>query len=258
MVSRAREHGLMETLQELIAWFSDPVNWSGSQAIPQRLIEHLQYSWVAVLLAVPVGVALGTYIGHTRRFEFITVTTANLGRALPSFAILALGFPIALRYNLGFSIWPTVVALFFLAVPPILTNTYVGVKEVDADTVESARGMGMTDGEVLRQIEVPLAAPLIVTGIRTASVQVVATATLAAVVAGGGLGRFIIDGFARQRDDMILGGALLVAVLAILTEIFFAVVERIVMPSTSSRRGSRFKPAFRHIGQVPRPGGEIT
>lgn len=248
----------METLQAVIAWFSDPANWSGSQGVPQRLLEHLQYSWVAVLLAAPVGVAAGTYIGHARRFEFITVTTANLGRALPSFAILALGFPIALRYGLGFSIWPTVVALFLLAIPPILTNTYVGVKEVDADTVESARGMGMTGIQVLRRIEAPLAAPLIVTGIRTASVQVVATATLAAVVAGGGLGRFIIDGFARQRDDMILAGAVLVAMLAILTEIFFAVVERIVMPRTSSRDRSLFKPAFREIGQVPRPGGEIT
>ncbi|MQA99582.1 MAG: ABC transporter permease subunit [Actinobacteria bacterium] len=246
----------METFQDVTAWFSDPVNWSGPQGIPQRLMEHLQYSWVAVLLAAPVGVALGTYIGHARRFEFITVTTANLGRALPSFAILALAFPIALHYNLGFSIWPTVAALFFLAVPPILTNTYVGVKEVDADTVESARGMGMSGSQVLRRIEVPLAAPLIVTGIRTAAVQVVATATLAAVVAGGGLGRFIVDGFARQRGDMILGGAFLVAALAILTEVFFAFVERSVKPRTASQDRSRFKPPYRHAAQAGRPGGD--
>jgi osmoprotectant transport system permease protein len=183
----------------------------------------------------------------------MTITAANLGRALPSFAILALAFPIALRYQLGFSIWPTVIAMFFLAVPPVLTNTYVGVKEVDADTVEAARGMGMTEGQVLRGIEFPLAAPLIVTGIRTAAVQVVATATLAAVVAGGGLGRFIIDGFARQRDDMILGGALMVAGLAILTEIFFAVVERIVSPRTSTATRRRYRLPFRHAGQVARP-----
>ena len=244
---------VMETLQSVIDWFGDPVNWSGSQGIPQRLLEHLLYSWVAVLLAAPVGVALGLYIGHARRFEFITVTTANLGRALPSFAILALAFPIALRYDLGFSIWPTVVALFFLAIPPILTNTYVGVKEVDEDTVESARGMGLTGSQILLRVEMPLAAPLMVNGLRTATVQVVATATLAALIAGGGLGRFIIDGFARQRDEMILGGALLVAGLAILTELFFALVQRMVTPPSDGGSRPIFKKPYRETGQIPRP-----
>jgi osmoprotectant transport system permease protein len=244
----------MEVIQMTIDWFTDPANWSGSQGIPVRVLEHLQYAVTSVLLAIPAGVGLGLYIGHTRRFEFVTITTANLGRALPSFAILALAFPLALQLNLGFSIWPTVVALFFLAIPPILTNTYVGVKEVDPDTVEAARGMGLTGSQVLRSIEVPLAAPLMVNGIRTAAVQVVATATLAALIAGGGLGRFIIDGFARQRDDMILGGAILVAVLAILTEVVFGLVEKGSKPTTSTReKPSRFRPAHREVGQGLRP-----
>ena len=245
----------MEILESTWAWFTDPANWSGTQSIPIRVFEHLQYSVISVALALPAGVGLGLYIGHTRRFEFLTITTANLGRAMPSFAIVALAFPLALKFDLGFSIWPTVAALFFLAIPPILTNTYVGVKEVDADTVEAARGMGLTGGQVLRSIELPLSAPLIVNGVRTAAVQVVATATLAAVIAGGGLGRFIVDGFARQRDDMILGGALLVALLAILTEVAFGLVEKGARPRTSTReKPSRFRPAHREVGQVARPG----
>jgi osmoprotectant transport system permease protein len=258
VVVEAGEHRLMETLSLVGEWFTDPVNWSGSQGIPMRILEHLQYSAAAVLLAVPVAMALGLYIGHTRRFEFVTITIANLGRALPSFAIMALAFPIALRYELGFSIWPPVAALFLLAIPPVLTNTYVGVKEVDRDTVEAARGMGFTGGEILRSIELPLAAPLIVNGIRTAAVQVVATATLGAVIGGGGLGRFIVDGFARQKDDLILGGAILVALLAIMTEIVFGFVERAARPRTATKEHvPRFRPAYREVGQVPRPGGDV-
>jgi osmoprotectant transport system permease protein len=245
----------MEVFTEVADWFSDPLQWSGTNGIPNRLWEHIQMSALSVIVAMIPGLLWGLYIGHTRRFEFISVTIANLGRALPSFAILAFFFPIFLARGLGFSFLPTIVALAFLAVPPILINTYIGIREVDPDAVEAARGMGMSDGEILRNIEVPLAAPLIVTGIRTSAVQVVATATLAALTAGGGLGRYIVDGFAIGAQfgrAQIVGGAVLVAVLAILTETAMALLGRLVAPRTTSD-SSGFVRTYREAAQVPRP-----
>ena len=222
----------MGVLADTFDWFLDPVNWSGSRGIPQRLFEHLQISLLGIVLAMIPAIAFGLYIGHKRRFEFVTVNVANLGRALPSFAILALFFPIQLQLGFGLSSFSIVVALTLLAIPPILTNTYVGVKEVDSDLVEAARGMGMTSGDILRKIELPLAAPLIVAGLRTAAVAVVATATLGAVIAGGGLGRFIMDGFAISSAGypQVMGGAILVALLAVFTELAFGRLEKAVAP----------------------------
>lgn len=225
----------MSVFSQFYEWFTDPVNWSGEFGIPARVSEHIQLSAISVVLASAVALPVGLYIGHSRKAEFLAVSVANLGRAIPSFAILALVFPFAIELGLGFTFWPTLVALFFLAIPPILTNAYVGVKGVDPDTLESARGMGLSEGQILRQIEMPLAAPLIVAGIRTSAVQVVATATLGAVIAWGGLGRFIIDGFKQQNDGMLLGGAVLVALLAILTEIGLGFVERAVTPGSKRR-----------------------
>ncbi|MDQ4043492.1 MAG: ABC transporter permease, partial [Actinomycetota bacterium] len=163
------------------------------------------------------------------------ISVGNLGRALPSFGILGISFSltIGLPGTLGF--WATFIALFLLAIPPILTNTYVGIKGVDADTIESARGMGMTERQILLKIELPLGAPLIVAGLRLATVQVVATATLGALVAWGGLGRYIVDGFAAGDDVQLLAGAILVAVVAILTEIAFGFLERSVSPRVRSK-----------------------
>ncbi|HYP24665.1 MAG TPA: ABC transporter permease [Actinomycetota bacterium] len=226
----------MSGLEQLVAWITDPVNWSGESGVPVRVLEHLRISAISVLAATAVALPLGLYIGHSRRGETLAVSVANLGRAIPSFAILALAFPLSLRLGLGLSDWPAIAALFLLGIPPILTNSYVGVKGVDADTLEAARGMGMSEREVLRSIEVPLAAPLIVAGLRISAVQVVATATLAALVAGGGLGRFIVDGFKQGDDGMTLAGAILVALLAILTEVALGLVERATAPR-HSRRG---------------------
>ena len=227
----------MGILGDTFDWFTDPANWNGSRGIPQRLLEHLQISALALVLAMIPAIAFGLYIGHKRRYEFITVNIANLGRALPSFAILALFFPIQLSLGFGFSPFAIVVALTLLGIPPILTNAYVGVKEVDQDLVEAARGMGMSGGQILRQIEVPLAAPLIVAGVRNAAVAIVATATLGAVIAGGGLGRFIIDGFAISSAGypQVMGGAILTALLAILTEIAFSGLENVVTPTQGSQ-----------------------
>ncbi|MGZ8607573.1 MAG: ABC transporter permease [Actinomycetota bacterium] len=222
------------------AWLTDAANWSGSSGIPARILEHLEISGTAMLIAVAVAIPAGLAIGHTRRGEFVAVQIANLGRAIPSFAILSIAYQLVLRFSpsLAFGFVPTVVAMVFLAVPPILTNTYVGVQQVEPDAVEAARGMGMTGMQTLRSLEVPLAAPLIVTGCRTAAVQVVATATLAARIAGGGLGRFIVDGFATNDRAEMIGGAILVAALAIATEGAFSVVARLTAPRmrTGGRR----------------------
>lgn len=241
----------MELLQQVIDWFSAPEQWSGPNAIPRRLWEHVVYSVPPVVVALIPGILVGLYIGHKRKWDFL-VSVAGLARALPSFAILAIMFPISLQLELGFDFWPTFMALLFLAVPPILTNTYVGIREVDRDAVEAARGMGMSESEVLRQIEIPLAAPVMIAGIRTAAVQVVATATLAALVAGGGLGRYIVDGFATSDEAQVLAGALLVAAMAIVTEVTLAWVERLVSPKTERARPRRAR-SFRRVGQVPQP-----
>jgi osmoprotectant transport system permease protein len=220
-----------------VRWILDPANWQGSDGIAVRLQEHLVYSGLGVGIACAIAIPVGLLIGHTRRVEFIAVSVANLGRAIPSFAILSIVFQIMLNYwpGIAFGLGPTVIAMILLAIPPILTNTYVGVQQVDRDTVEAASGMGMTGGQVLRRLEVPLAAPLIVTGVRTAVVQVIATATLAALIGGGGLGRFIVDGFAQGDTPMTVSGAVLVAALALLTEGGLLLVERAVRPRTVSR-----------------------
>jgi osmoprotectant transport system permease protein len=241
-------------------WFADPLHWEGPFGVPARLTEHVILSAVSVGIAAIIALPIGLYIGHRRRFEFLVVSVANLGRAIPSFGLLflfvtmfglGLDYPAALRPAIVF-------ALVLLAIPPILTNTYVGIQGVDADTLEAARGMGMGEGRVLLGIEVPLGAPLIMAGVRTAAVQVVATATLGAVVAGGGLGRFIIDGFAARDFPQIFAGALLVALLAIATEVTFGLLERLVRPRTMSGRRPRQRieeEPLRYAAQAGQPGG---
>lgn len=238
----------MNYLAEVTRWLTDPQNWAGPAGIGNRLSEHVQISLLSVTLACVVALPAGLAIGHFRRGRFVVVSVANLGRAIPSFAILALALPVTIGLGLGLGFWPTVIALFLLAIPPILTNTYVGIEGVDADTVEAARGMGMSEAEVLFRLELPLAAPLVVAGLRTSVVQVVATATLAALVAWGGLGRFIIDGFAIRDNVQILGGAILVAALAVAAELLFEALERLVTPMTARSK----------LAAMPGPGAEAA
>jgi osmoprotectant transport system permease protein len=233
----------MEVFLATLQWLQDPANYSGPNAIPVRIIEHIQISSQSLLLAFAVSLPVGLYIGHRRRFEFLAVTTGNLGRAIPSFGILGMFFIWTFNWPGVLGFWAVFFALFFLAIPPILTNAYVGIKGVDGDTVEAARGMGMTERDVLLRLELPLALPLIIAGTRTAAVQVVATATLGALASWGGLGRYIVDGLATQDRPQILGGALLVALLAVVTEIAFGALERALAPRLSSSR--RRSPARR-------------
>jgi osmoprotectant transport system permease protein len=225
-----------------IGWIFTASNWSHVQlgsGIGGQLGYHVELSAISLGLAAAVAVPLGMAVGHTRRGQFATVSITNIGRAIPSFALLVLAFIVVsnLRPSLGFSMLPTLIALVVLAIPPILINTYVGVEGVDPSTVEAARGMGLSPRQVLVEIEVPLAAPLIMAGLRTSAVAVVATATLAGFAGGGGLGVFLYLGFAQPGQEQILiGGAILVAVLAILTDVVFALLERVVTPKTRSSR----------------------
>ena len=212
---------------DLWTWLADPGNWQGPAGIPTRLAEHIMLSLPPVLLAGMLAVPLGILLGHVRRGAFVAISFANIGRAVPSFAILVLALPVALRWGLGLSYWPAFVALFVLAVPPILTNSYTGVREADPEVVEAGRGMGLREREVLWGVEIPLGLPLVLTGIRVAAVHVIATATLAALVAGGGLGRFIIDGFATGDTPQVVGGAILVAALAVSAELGLSAFERV-------------------------------
>ena len=221
----------MELVSEVVAWFTDPANWSGTTGIPNRLFEHVMLSIAVIVVGVAVSVPLGLAIGHTRRGAFFTVSVANVGRAIPSYALLLIFFTV---FGIGFA--TAFPALLALSIPPVLTSTYIGVTEVDRDIVEAGRGTGMTESQLLRRVELPLAMPVILAGIRTAAVQVVATATLAALVGGGGLGRFIVDGFALQQDDQLVGGAILVAVLALLTERSFTYLERAMVSPGLRRR----------------------
>jgi len=219
----------MNLLGDVARWFTDPAHYQGVDAIQTRILEHLEVSGLAVLMGILVALPLGLYLGHTGRFAFVAVNVANIGRAIPSLAAIALAIPIAgtlLGVQNGLGFWPTFLALIPLAVPPILTNAYVAVRGVDRDVIEAARGMGVSEAGILRRIEVPLALPLILAGIRTAAVNVIATATLGALVAFGGLGRYIVDGLALQEYDRLFAGALLVAVLAIAVEVALSTFER--------------------------------
>ncbi len=204
----------MGVLAEVARWFADAGHWRGVNGVPNRVLEHLSLSGKAMLVALVLAVPLGLLLGHTGRGGVLAVNVGNLGRAVPSFALLVLAVQV-----FGIGDTPALVALVALAVPPMLTNTYVGMRGVDADVREVARGMGMTGGQVLARVEAPLALPLVMAGVRTAAVHVVATATLAAVVASGGLGRYIVDGIYQQDDAQLLAGALLVAMLSLFTEV---------------------------------------
>ncbi len=229
----------MNYLQTVWDWLLVGSHWHGAEGVPHRIVEHVEISAVSLVVAVVIALPVGVVLGHYRRGGFAVLSIGNLGRAIPALAILLLavivfgiGDPPRLLTSIGVVSIPAFIALVALAIPPILTNAYVGIAEVDPEVRDAARGMGMSDGEILRRVELPLASPTIMAGVRTSAVAVVATATLLAVVGGGGLGRFIIDGAAIALDDpRIFVGALFVAVLSVIVEIGLALVQRLVVPS---------------------------
>ncbi len=208
-----------------------------TMGVMARLVEHLAYTGAAVLIACAVGLPLGILLGHRGRGGQVAIALAGTGRAVPTLGVIVL-FAVS---PLGTGFTTVVVALALFALPPVLTNAYVGVREVDRGAVEAARGMGMTGAQVLRRVELPLAVPLLAAGVRSAVLQVIATATLAAAIGGGGLGRFLLDGLGSQDYPQLEAGAVLVAALALVVELLLSVMQRLVDPSSSSERKSRVR-----------------
>jgi osmoprotectant transport system permease protein len=245
----------MTLLDTTIAWLTNPDHWSGTDGIPARLTEHIGISALSMVIAVAIALPAGLYIGHTRRGVSFAVALANIGRAVPSLALIGIIVPFtqALDPGLGFFLYPTLLAMSILAIPPILLNAYAGVSEVDAELVEAARGMGFTEPQILQRVEIPLALPVILGGIRSAAVQVVATTTLGALFGLGGLGRFIVDGIAQNDDGQLFGGVVLVALIAVSIEGALAMTQLVI----ARRRGVRSRPrAMTQPGEAGRGGAE--
>lgn len=226
----------MDAVSQAWTWLTTSANWSGGDGIAHRLGEHVFLTVVCLAISCVLALPVALVLGHLGRGGALAINISNAGRAVPTFAVLVLLVLSPLGRD---GQWPTIIALVLFAIPPVLTNAYVGMREVDRDVVESARGMGMTGGQLLLRVELPLAFPLVMTGVRTAAVQVVATATLAALPGGGGLGRLITAGFAQQHTYQVVGGALLVAALALLVEGVFAALQRFADPLRHQRRVRR-------------------
>ncbi|MFF4255596.1 ABC transporter permease [Streptomyces sp. NPDC001663] len=214
----------MTTLTDAWHWLTDPAHWSGDAGIWHRLAQHLVLTVVCLAISCLIALPVALVLGHLGKGGALAVNISNIGRAIPTFAVLVL---LLLTPVGNWGEGPTVVALVLFAVPPLLTNAYVGMREVDRSVVQAARGMGMTGRQMLFQVELPLALPMVLNGVRIAAVQLVATATIAALAGGGGLGRIITAGFNLASTPQVVAGAFLVAVFALIVEGIFEVAERL-------------------------------
>ena len=227
---------MSDFLADLTDLLADSSTWLGDAGLLVRTRDHVLLSLFAIAVAAAVTLPPALWLGHRGRGGFVVGAVVNIGRAVPSFGILAIMLPVSLLFGWGIGFWPTFVALVALAMPPIFTNTYTGVTEVDRSVREAALGMGMTGPQLMARTELPLAMPVIWTALRISSVQVVATATLGAVVGWGGLGRYVIDGFAQGNDVFVFVGGVSVALLAIGVDVAFSLAERIVLPAGTRHR----------------------
>lgn len=207
-------------------WLTDPTNWQGPAGIPVRIFEHLGYSGLTLLISVAIAVPIGLYVGHTGRGRVVVVSLAGMLRALPTLGIMTL---FALIATSTLSLMPAIWSLVLLAVPPILTGTYAGIAAVDREIVDAARGVGMTERQLLFGVEVPNGLAVMLGGFRSAVLQVVATVAVVAFISLGGLGRYIIDGLAVQDYGQVLGGAVIIAAVAIVIDGLLALLQRVVV-----------------------------
>lgn len=207
-------------------WVTQSANWHGAGSIPQQIVAHLGYTILPLLIAALIGIPAGAVIGHNGRGSVLAVNVANAWRAIPTLGLLTL-----LAVYFGFISLTWLLPLTVLAIPPILVNTYEGVAGVEPDVKDAARGAGMTSWQQVTRVEIPIALPLILVGLRTAAIFVVATATIAAYIGLGGLGRYIIDGLASSEYGPVAGGALLVVLLAVLVLALFAGLSRLLVPA---------------------------
>jgi osmoprotectant transport system permease protein len=250
----------MTVLTDMWAYLSDPANWTGSDGILALMAEQLLLTFTALLMAMVLGLPLALWLGHLGRGGFLAINISNIGRAVPTFALLAL---------LVVAPWPgtdsfgpygraglaTLIALTLFALPPIITNSYVAMREVAPDVREAARGMGMTGRQQFWRVELPLGLPLVMSGLRLALVQVWATATIAALVAGPGLGRIITDGFFRSNYGKGIAGAVVVAAVALVLEMAAALAQRAVDPAR--RTGASTTPAGGHDDALSVTGATV-
>jgi osmoprotectant transport system permease protein len=227
-------------IHDVLDWFRDADHWHGDNGVPTLLGQHALLTLVSMLLATAIGLPVALWLGHRGRGGTFVVNLTNVGRAIPIVALLSLlslgVFGTEALGPFGRSGLATLITLALFALPPIVTNAYTGMVEVDRDMVEAARGMGMSDLGVLRRVELPLAMPLIVAGVRLAVVQVWATATIAALVAGPGLGRIIVHGYESFQTAEVVAGSLIVAVVALLLELSFAIVQKMMDPLPAGSR----------------------
>ncbi|MFF2526451.1 ABC transporter permease [Streptomyces liangshanensis] len=221
----------MNVLHFITAFFGDGAHWHGYDGIPQRLWEHVQYSLAALGIAAAIGLPVGLVTGHTGRGGNALGMVANAARSLPSFGLLVLMF---LAFGIGLT--PVMIPLVVLAIPPILVTTYEAVRSVDPSPVDAARGLGMHEAKILLRVELPVALPMILGALRTAAIQIISTATIAAYVSLGGLGRFVIDGLYQRDYEKVVGGATLVATLALLTLGTFWLAGRLAVSPGVRRR----------------------
>jgi osmoprotectant transport system permease protein len=251
---------------DVIAFFTDPAQWTGTSGIPNRLLEHLVISGLSILLATLIAIPIGLYIGHTNRASGLAINLANIGRAIPSYAMMVIPLPFTLSlapvlgYDPGFGLTflPIFLAMTFLAIPPLLVGTYAGLRSVDRDLIEAGRGMGLRERQILGRIEIPIASSIIVGGFRTATLQVIATATIGAILGGGGLGRFIFDGLNQglAGRTSIYAGAIMVAALAIGVDSLLAFLQTRLTPRALRKRGVPTARGVTNAAELA-PGGGI-
>ena len=241
----------MNFVLDALAFVLDPVNWAGATGIGVRMLQHLGITGLSVLLAAIVAIPLGLLIGHTGCGRAFVIGFTGAARALPTFGMLILFVLVGIQFGLGLSLGPVVAVLVILAIPPLLAGAYAGVEAVDRATVDAARAQGMTEWQILSRVELPLALPLLVGGLRSATLQVVATATIAAYVAQGGLGRYLIEGLQSRDYTRAVVGALLLAALALLLDALIAVTQRLVTPRGVSRDATRTRSTIGSTAKRP-------
>jgi osmoprotectant transport system permease protein len=248
-------------MSDIFGFLFDPAHWQGDTGIPNRLLEHLVISGLAIVAATLIALPIGLYIGHTNRGSGIAINLANIGRAIPSYAMMVIPLPFTLAlapvlgYDPGFGLTflPIFLAMSFLAIPPLLVGTYAGLRSVDRDLIEAGRGMGLRERQILGRIELPLASSIIVGGFRTATLQVIATATIGAILGAGGLGRFIFDGINQGESGhaSIYAGAILVSALAIGVDLILSRIQTRLTPRSLRRQK-------RSAGYVPNQAAEVA
>ncbi|WP_409489969.1 ABC transporter permease [Amycolatopsis sp. cmx-11-12] len=225
----------MSIIDQTIEWFGEPNRWSWTDpaGVPYRTVEHLQFSLLALAISAVLTIPAALWLAHYRRAQFLATSAVNIGRAIPSFGLVILFWFLASRLEVDTTFWPLMLALVALALPPLFTNTYAGVIQLEQETVDAARGTGYREWQIMLRLELPLASPVILAGARVAFLQLVATVAIGAIVNdGGGLGRYIVDGFALgdPGHGEILAGGIAVVLLALVCEAVFALITRWVTP----------------------------